>query len=426
VAGDLEITYAITRLVFQLAILLVAAKTAGEVFERYLRQPGVLGELIAGMVIGPFALGGLSFFGLPPLFPPAGGGPIPVSDLLYTIAQIGAIVLLFYAGLETDLHQFLKFGIPSFAVALGGVIFPFVLGYWVTSLYDGNNVHALFMGAILTATSVGITARVLSGLKRLNTSEGVVILAAAVIDDVLGILVLTVVVSAAAAGSISLGVLAAIGAKAFLFWLGLLAFGIRFSSQISRVLSSFRSEGATLALAVALCFAASAAAEMVGLAMIIGAYTVGLALSDTEIAGELHRALYSLYHVTVPIFFVTMGMLVNLGAMKGALTFALIVSFLAVVGKLLGCGLPALSFGFNRLGALRIGAGMIPRGEVALIIAAYALAREAISVEMYGVAILMTAVTTLFTPPFLVRLFREETSGRETSAEPSEPVPDSP
>ncbi len=415
-----DILLLVTRLVLQIGVILIAAKTGGEICEVYLKQPGVLGGLVAGMLIGPYALGG--YLSIPPLGPlfalPSPQGAVtglPVSNELYAFAQIAAIILLFMAGLETDLRQFLRYGGSACIIALGGVITPFVLGDWATVLFGGapsfTHPTALFMGAIMTATSVGITARVLSDIGRLDTPEGVTILAAAVVDDVLGILVLAMVVSLSREGMVSVRTLEMIGLKAFGFWIGLTAAVILLSRHIERFLLAFTSKGATLAIALALCFLASATAELFGLAMIIGAYAVGLGLSAREIARYLEEALTPIYAFVVPVFFTVMGMLVNIQAMQGAIIFGLVLSFLAVISKILGCGLSALAVGFNRRGGFRIGIGMLPRGEVALIVAGVGLSAGVITSSEFGVAIMMTVITTLLAPIILVPAFQKGGAG---------------
>jgi Kef-type K+ transport system membrane component KefB len=404
----------VTKLVVQIGIILIGAKVAGEICEVYLKQPGVLGELVAGMLIGPYLLG--EYITIPhigPLFaaPQGGGNGIPVSYELYAFAQIAAIILLFMAGLETDLRQFLRYGGPASVIALGGVICPFVLGAWATVFFGfaPSFMHptALFMGAIMTATSVGITARVLSDIGRIDTPEGVTVLAAAVVDDVLGILVLAMVVSLSREGAVSLGALGMIGAKALGFWIGLTAAVILLSRYIERFLTAFTTKGATLALAIALCFLAAATAELFGLAMIIGAYSVGLGLSERDIKHRLEEALTPIYAFMVPVFFTVMGMLVNFQAMQGAVLFGLVISGLAIITKLFGAGLPALAVGFNKVGGLRIGIGMLPRGEVALIVAGVGLSAGVINSTEFGVAIMMTLITTLIAPIVLVPAFQK-------------------
>ena len=225
----------VEHLVIQLAVILAAAKVGGEICERYLKIPTVLGELAMGTLIGPFALGGVAIFGLGPLFSIRDGNDaLPVSLELFSVSQIAAVVLLFTAGLETDLKQFRRYAAPASIVAIGGVVAPFALGAGATMLLkpaglEGDTLlyAALFMGAVMTATSVGITARVLGDMHKLDSPEGVTIMAAAVVDDVLGILVLTVVVGIATPGEeLSASGIALIGAKAVGFWLTLMIGGI--------------------------------------------------------------------------------------------------------------------------------------------------------------------------------------------------------
>ena len=416
-----DVTEVAVRLIYQLAIILLAAKVGGEICLRYLKVPPVLGELMAGVIIGPFALGGLAFGGVGPLFPKPFGleeavGGLPLSNELWSVAQIAAIVLLFAAGLETNLRQFLRYSGPASLVALGGVVLPFAVGAWATVLFgfaDGfADPKALFMGALLTATSVGITARVLGDLRRLDSPEGVTVIAAAVVDDVLGILMLTVVVGMSAAGSISFSEVGIIGARAVGFWLALAGLGILLSKPIARLFDWFRGAGARIALALALAFLAAGLAESFGLAMIIGAYTIGLALSNTTLAQKLEEPIAAVYHALVPVFFVAMGMLVDLSAVQGALVFGLVLTLLAVVSKVVGAGLPAAATGFNLVGAWRVGVGMLPRGEVALIIAGIGLSKGVIDADLFGVSIMMTLVTTLAAPIILVPLFQRGGSGR--------------
>lgn len=417
---SLEVLRLITKLIIQLSLILFAAKVGGEICERYLRQPGVLGELIVGMIIGPFALGGLINIPLleGPLFPlPESGSPIPVASELFAFAQIAAVVLLFMAGLETDVRRFLRYGGPAIIVALGGMIIPFFLGAYSTILFGfATSIRdplALFMGAIMTATSVGITARVLSDIGKLDTPEGVTILAGAVVDDVLAILLLAIAVSLAGeGGEIAFSKITLITLRAIGIWLGLTAAGILLSRQIEKAISWFKTEGSVLALSLALCFFAAAIAELFGLAMIIGAYAMGLALSNTELSSPLEDALKPVYHFLVPIFFVVMGMMVDFRAMGTAIIFGLVFSLLAVFSKVFGCAVPALGIGFNRVGAFRIGIGMLPRGEVALIVAGIALANKVIQSDMFGVAIMMTLITTFLAPIILVPAFSFGGSGR--------------
>ena len=417
------------RLVIQLAVILIAAKLVGEAFERFLKMPAVLGELAAGIIIGPLALGGieLPFVGslfelVPDTDHEAALGPINhISEPLWAIAQVGSIVLLFMAGLETDLRQFLRYARPATLVALGGVVLPFAFGDVLTVVFgyaEGlGDVRALFIGAVMTATSIGITVRVMSDLRRLGTPEGVTVLGAAVLDDVVGILILTVVVGLAESGDISAGSIGLVVFKTIGFWLALTGIGILASRHISRFLQSLQVSGAAVALSLALALLAAGLAESFGLAMIIGAFSIGLALSDTDLAHKLEKPLMAVYAALVPIFFVVMGMLVDVRALGGVLGFGIVLTVLAIIGKVAGSGLPALLTGFNRRGSWRIGVGMLPRGEVALIMAGIGVSSGIIDSNLYGVAILMTIVTTALAPPILAISFRSGESGLRSAAD---------
>ncbi|MFA5051723.1 MAG: cation:proton antiporter [Patescibacteria group bacterium] len=412
----------LAHLILQLAVLLLAAKLFGIVFKKF-KQSEVLGELVGGMVVGPFALGAVTLPWIGKLFPAIEkvgehASNLPISSELYFFGQIGAILLLFLVGLETDAKMFMKYGLKSLGIAIGGVVLPFILGAWATvafgfaeSITDGP---ALFMGAIMTATSVGITARVLSDMYKLDTQEGVSILAGAVIDDVLGILVLALVLSMAGGegggNGVSWSQLGTIGLKAVGFLGGMTLLGFLFGKKLSAIL--LKLDGKTYAaIAAAICFAIAGVAELFGLATIIGAYLAGILLSVTKIGKELEEKLAGASHLIVPVFFAIMGTLVDFKAMAAALVFGLAITALAIIGKVIGCGVPAFFSGFNFLGSSRIGIGMLPRGEVALIVAGIGLSAGLISNEIFGVSIMMTIVTTLMAPIILVPLFKVKKTG---------------
>ncbi|HSE43398.1 MAG TPA: cation:proton antiporter [Acidobacteriota bacterium] len=416
------ITHEVTLLILQLAFILFIARIFGEIFEKFLKQPGVLGELVAGMLLGPYLLG--SYLKLPvigslfPILPAASleaQANIPIQFPLYAIGQLGSVVLLLMAGLETNLASFLRFAGKATIVGAAGIVIPFVAGAYVTiwfgyatAFFDGA---ALFMGAILAATSVGITARVLSEIKKLDTPEGITILGAAVVDDVLGILVLAIVVNLVESGTVQFAAIGFTALKAIGIWIGLSVLFIYSAPVLARIWSGFRTPGSSLVLTIIACFVAAVICEMVGLALIIGAYVVGLAFSNTPIAPKMIEELKGLYHVLVPVFFVILGMLVNFDAMKHAIIFGLVITFVAIVGKLIGCGAAGFACGFNLLGSSRIGIGMIPRGEVALIIAGYGLTKGVVDQEIFGVAILMTILTTFLAPTFLLPVFKTQENG---------------
>lgn len=428
--GD-DRTLKILMIVLQLGLILLVAKICGWLFEMA-RIPGVLGELAGGMLIGPFLLGSVLRVyvhgGWYPLFPPPVGlTGWPLSDVLWTIGVIASIVLLFVTGLHTDLKQFLANLGPASVCAVGGVIVPFVLGAWtITRFMPGTTFaspEAMFTGAVMVATSVGITARVLSDIRRLDTPEGVTILGAAVVDDVLGILVLAIVVGitdAEKAGSaIDAAGIAITTAKALGVWIGITAIVLALAPLLERGIQRVNYAGARVGLALALAFIGAGLAEMFGLAFIIGAYSVGLGLSRTKMAERLREDLVGINDFIVPVFFAAMGMLVNFSAMKGALVLGLVITLWAILGKIIGCGLPALPW-FNLRGAARIGMGMLPRGEVALIIAGVGLARQLITSDVFGVSIMMTLITTIIAPIALVPLFRGRPGRRGMQAWPNE------
>ena len=418
-------TDAIPRLVLQLAVILAAAKFGGEISERYFKTPAVVGELAAGIIIGPFALGGVDIPWLGSLFEQVGGGVagvegffIPVSESLWSMAQVGAIILLFNAGLETDLRQFLRYAGPASMVAIGGAALPFALGSAATVAFgfadSFTDPTALFIGAIFMATSIGISVRILGDLRRLDTPEGVTIIAAAVLDDVLGILVLTIVVGIAIEGELSVVSVGLVALKTLGFWVALTGIGILLSRRISDLIDKFQVSGSALVLAVALAFFSASLAESFGLAMIIGAFSIGLALSGTELSHRLGEPLRGVVAVFVPIFFVVMGTLVDVTALGGVWVFGIAFTAVAVVGKLGGSAVPALLTGFNRLGALRIGAGMLPRGEVTLIMVGIGISNGIIGRELFGISIIMILVSTILAPLILSRAFRTGASGRRS------------
>ena len=414
------------NLAIQLGILIFAVRFIGKLFKK-IKVPTVLGELLIGVIIGPFALGGIALPGFPHGMFPLNSAELAVSTELYSFAQIASIILLFASGLETDLKLFLKYSVAGGVIGIGGVVFSFVLGdlvgVWLlhTNFMD---VRCLFLGIMSTATSVGITARILSDKKKMDSPEGVTILASAVFDDVLGIILLAVILGIVAVisgtgASISGLEIAKIAGKAFGIWLAFTALGLIFSKQIAKFLKFFKHsfDFSICALGIALLLAGIF--EKQGLAMIIGAYVTGLSLSSTDIAPIIQERIHGLYDFFVPIFFAVMGMMVNVGEMlsKEVLIFGAIYTVIAILAKVVGCALPAMIMGFNFKGGLRIGCGMVPRGEVALIIAGIGLTAGILDEKLFGVVILMTLVTTLVAAPLLN--FSLSLSGRGTKKETS-------
>ena len=267
---------------------------------------------------------------------------IQQSPFLIRFGQLHKLDLLFTAGLETNLKQFFKYFKPAIGVAIGGIILPFSFGCILPVLFGFSNGFfdspSLFMGSLLTATSIGISVRILEDLNELSSPEGVTILGAAVIDDVLGIIILTIVLGIHSAGIISISTLGLITIKTLGFWLILTGLGILLSNYISKFFLGFKTPGSAVSLAVALAFIAAGLSETIGLAMIIGAFSIGLALSNTKLAQYIHKPLMSIYAIFVPIFFVVMGMMVNLQDMGGIWIFGLTISIAAILSKLIGSG----------------------------------------------------------------------------------------
>ena len=386
-----------------LAVILVAAKLGGELAVR-VGQPAVLGELLAGVV-----LGNLGFVGV------SGLEFLKTDPSIDMLAGIGVLVLLFEVGLESTVGQMLKVGLSAFLVALLGVVTPFALGWGVGAWLlprSSAYVHA-FLGATLAATSVGISARVLKDLGRSRSDEARVILGAAVIDDVLGLVILTVVagviVAADQGGSLSYLEIATTVGKAAVFLVGSLALGVVVSPRLFALASKLTARGVLLAVGLAFCFFLSWVASRVGLAAIVGAFAAGLILEETHYRGFLDRGEHSLEElvhpislVLVPIFFVLMGMRTDLRVfgqlsvlgLAGALTLA------AITGKQ-ACSLGVIG---RKLDRLSIGLGMIPRGEVGLIFANIGLGptvhgEQAIGRATYAAVVTMVIVTTVITPP---------------------------
>ncbi len=411
-------------LMFQLGVITFCAKFGALAFKR-IHLPGVLGELCVGMVIGPYLLGGIPLPGFPHGFFQEVAG-FPVSIELYGICSLAAIILLFLAGLESDLKLFLRYSVAGTAVGLGGVVASFVMGDLAMVLVDDwlmgqqfgfFDPPCLFLGVVSTATSVGITARILSEKKKLSSPEGVTILAGAVVDDVLGIIALAVVLGAIAAskasGAFDWGHIGIIAVKAIGIWIGSTVLGLLFARRISGLLKLFKDRTAIAIMALGLALILSGLFEKAGLAMIIGAYVAGLSLSQTDISRVIQEKLEPIQELLVPVFFCSMGMMVNFEVLSSPsiILFGLFYSLAAILAKIVGCSIPSLFFHFNLRGALRIGVGMVPRGEVALIIAGIGLSMGVLSQQEFGVAIIMTAITTVAAPVLMVHLFKNPAPG---------------
>lgn len=378
------------KILLALFIALLAAKLAAELFER-IRQPAVVGEIFAGILIGPAVL-----------------NLVQPTDVLEALAEIGAIFLLFTVGLETRPSDIFKVGRNAMLVAVLGVVVPFVAGWGLLSLWPGHSsIEALFLGAAMVATSVGITARVLSGLGLITAEASRVILAAAVIDDVIGLLVLAVV-SSLAKGSVNYLHIALIAALAIGFTVVVIAFGSRVVKQVKQPVKNLKIDHSLLMFALVLCFGLAAVASLIGIAGIIGAFLAGVALSEATDGTRLHQQSQVLTEFTTPFFLVAIGMKLNLAIFLSSDVVALCAAVIAlsILSKFIGCGLGAAKMGRRR--AIQVGVGMIPRGEVGIVVAQIGVAMTAISDAVYGVVLAMAVITTLAAPPFIKLAFAGE------------------
>jgi Kef-type K+ transport system membrane component KefB len=382
-----------------LVIMLAAAKLFGALAQR-IGQPAVLGELVAGVALGTSALGIVDTH----------------NDVLHLLAEIGVVILLFEIGLETDLRKLVRVGGASAVVAMVGVALPFALGYAVCRMLGLVNLVAIVAGATLTATSVGITARVLSDLNRLQDPESQIILGAAVIDDVIGLVILAVVGGLTEGREVTIAGTAATTGIAFGFLFGTVLIGRFVVPPLFRFASRGDLPGTPTMLAVMLAFGLAWLASVSGSALIIGAFAAGLLLRDTPSAHEIERGVAHLGHFFVPLFFVTVGAAVDVRVLNplqtanhSTLLIAGLLIVAAVVGKFLAGYAPFWFSGNKKV----IGVGMIPRGEVGLIFAQMGLATGIFSLGMFSAVTLMVMVTTFLAPPLLKMLLPAVSRGHE-------------
>lgn len=380
--------------ILQLFAIFVAAKVLGGL-GALVRIPTVVGEIVAGVLLGnTFLRGTLHLDG----------------DLgfLAILAELGVVFLIFLVGLETPFEEMRKVGGMSLLVAIAGVVVPFAAGFGLMWLLDRTTIEALFLGAALVATSVGITARVLSEMGVLARREARIILGAAVIDDVLGLLVLTVV-QAIGGDGVDFAELALIVVQALAFVGLLMFFGGRVARRIlDRGALAERFEWTKppvlFGIAIAVCLGLSAIAAAIGLAAIIGAFVAGMAFAATDSRHDLAERFEGIVQFLTPFFFGYIGLQVDVAVAWSVAGLALLVTGIALATKVVGCGLGAMRMG--RRSALAVGIGMMPRGEVGIIVALIGLSMAAIPASLYAVVVAMSLLTTLATPPLLVWSFR--------------------
>jgi len=377
--------------VLNFGVILLAANVGG-IISKKLKQPAVLGQIIAGVILGM--------------------GLMEKTAFIEDIGEIGVIFLMFIAGLETDVQELKDSGKSSSLIALGGVFFPAVFVGGGTYFLTGDLTSSMFMGVISTATSVSISVQTLRELERLRTRQGITILGAAIIDDIVGIILLTLVigmVKPSVGGSVGLVI-----GKIVLFFAITALVGLIVTKTL-KACCDMNLDDKIVTYAVVVCFILAYVSEELGVAAITGAFFSGVVFSMTT---HRHRVSHEINKIATvmftPVFFVSIGMSVNLGSAASAIGFGSVFIILSILGKIVGCGAGARLTGFNGREALQIGFGMIPRAEVAIIIANLGLKMEVINNHVMAAVILMVLVTTLITPSLLKWSFSEK--GKETVA----------
>jgi Kef-type K+ transport system membrane component KefB len=382
-------------LLLTIALVLVAAKLGGETSRRF-GLPAVFGKLVVGMALGPALL-----------------GLVRDDQTLNALGEIGIILLMFIAGLETDLAQMRRVGVAAFLAACGGVALPMTAGIGLGLAFGMGTAESFFLGTILTATSVGITAQTLSELGRLQSREGSAILAAAVIDDILGVIVLSLVLGFSGGGDPVMPIVKIVAFIPLALIIGLLAV----PAVVNRILHLREGETRTaIVLGIALAYA-WAAQQWGGLAAITGAYIAGLVVARTEIGEDATDAFNRIgYALFIPVFFVVVGLQMDASALREAPLFAMLLVAIAILTKVTGSAAGALAGGFSLRDATRVGYGMVSRGEVALVVAVVGLNEGLVSDRTFSASILMTLATTLAAPLLLKWAYRQRAAATRQPA----------
>ena len=384
-------------------ILLFAAKLMAELFLR-LKLPIVLGELIAGMIVGPFALGGLQIID--------GKQLLQINDEIKILGEMGAIVILFMAGLEMTPKEFLKGGKAALVVGTLGVVIPFFVGLTVFQLFGFDALQSMLIATALTATSIAISIQVLSEFGKLKTPEARLIIGAAIIDDILAIAVLSVVTSIAGSDGgvdniditeVTITILQVLGFFAIMLIVSVVVIPKVITPRI------WKAKGSVEGIATAAFFGAAALAGSIGLSPIVGAFAVGMALSTSKVFDKIENYVGKIGLIFAPLFFAIIGAQVDLRAVDlNILILSAVIVVVAVTTKLFGCGLPAMYFLKSKQKGMRVGIGMISRGEVGLIVAGVGITAGILTSEVYSTIIIMVVVTTIITPIWLKIEYRKE------------------
>jgi Kef-type K+ transport system membrane component KefB len=392
------------HVIISLAALLFTAKLFAEIFHR-LKLPIVLGELLAGIIIGPFAIGGLILFD--------GESLVALNETIRDIGEISAIVILFVAGLEITPREFLRGGAASFTVGSLGVVLPFFVGFVVLTLFGLDALESMLVATALTATSIAISVQVLTELGKMKTKEARLILGAAIVDDILAIAVLSVVTTMVQTGDTSpqiMDILFLILQILGLF-AALLIGSVFLIPKLLHVERLWKSKGSIEGIVTASFFGAAGIAAFVGLSPIVGAFAVGMAVASTRLIKQVDEYAEKLLIIFGPLFFAIIGAQVDLrGVNLNVLYLSGIVVAVAVVTKVVGCGLPSIIFLKDKTKAFRVGIGMVSRGEVGLIVAGVGVSTGALTADTYTTVIIMVALTTIITPIWLKKTYSNESN----------------
>jgi monovalent cation:proton antiporter-2 (CPA2) family protein len=379
-----------SMIILQLVLIILAAKLAGSLSVKW-GQPSVLGEIIAGILLGP------SVFGL-----------IGPSDTLSAFSTIGVILLMFIAGLETDLDELKRAGKSSAFVGFGGILVPLFLGYAAGGIMGLTNLQSWFLGVMLSATSVSISVQALKEMNQLKTPEGTTILGAAVLDDVVVMIILAFLMSIAGGGDVSLSTLVM---KKVLFFVIAIFLAWKVVPWVMKKLTKFPVSEMVVSSALIICFIFSVAAEYTGVANIIGAYIAGIAISLTKFKHEVFEKVETIsYSIFVPVFFAFIGISAKFSGIMDHLGLIIALSILAILTKFIGAGLGAKLSGFGWNSSMGIGSAMVSRGEVALIVAAMGSSANLIPQDLFAIAVVVVIVTTLVTPPMLKWFFQSKSN----------------
>jgi Kef-type K+ transport system membrane component KefB len=401
---------AFLHIVLSLGILLFAAKLLAELFHR-IKMPIVLGELLAGIIVGPFALGGLPFFDGKPL--------VVLDETVRHIGELSAVVILFIAGLEITPREFVKGGVASFTVGGLGVVVPFFVGYFVFILFGLKALESMLVATALTATSIAISIQVLTELGKMQSREAKLILGAAIVDDILAIAVLSVVTTMVQTGNTAPDVVSIIFliSKILVVFAALLAGAVFAVPRILHVEKLWKSKGSIEGITTATFFGAAGISAFVGLSPIVGAFAVGMAVSSTKIIKRVEEYVHKLEIIFAPLFFAIIGAQVDLrGVNINVLILSGVIVAVAIGTKLVGCGIPSLIFLKNKSKAMKVGIGMISRGEVGLIVAGVGVTSGALSTDIYTAVIIMVAATTVVSPIWLRKSYRKQITSEEKPA----------